>query len=72
MTIADVIEHLKTMPQDLEVWVTWDESGEYWPAVKPQARVDWIHETTRTIGGTRWLSTFEAGTGKPVCVLMSE
>ena len=47
MTIKDVIEHLQTMPQDMEVWVTWDESGEYWPATEPQGRVDRIVQMTR-------------------------
>ena len=29
--VKDFIEHLKTLPQDLEVWIFWDESGECWP-----------------------------------------
>jgi hypothetical protein len=76
MTIKDVIEHLQTMPPDMEVWVTWDESGEYWPATEPQGRVDWVHRKTRTDGRTRWVESFTAqgqkdGTGKAVCVLLS-
>ena len=34
MTIAEMIEYLKTYPQSMEVWKTWDESGECWPASK--------------------------------------
>ena len=71
MTIRDVIEHLQTMPPDMEVWVTWDESGEYWPATEPQGRVDWVHQETRTGGRTRWEASYEEGKGKPVCVLLS-
>jgi len=71
MTIRDVIEHLQTMPPDMEVWVTWDESGEYWPATEPQGRVDWVHQETRTGGRTRWEASYEDGKGKAVCVLLS-
>jgi hypothetical protein len=31
MTVKDHIENLKKLPQDLEVWFTWDESGQCWP-----------------------------------------
>jgi hypothetical protein len=71
MTIKDVIEHLKTMPPDMEVWVTWDESGEYWPATEPQGRVEWVHQETRTDGRMRWECSYEEGKGKPICVLLS-
>jgi len=72
MTIADVIAHLKTMPQDMEVWRTWDESGEYWPATEPQGRVDWVQQETRKDGRIRWKNSYEEGRGKPVCVLLAQ
>ena len=76
MTVKDLIEHLKTLPQGMEVWQTWDESGEYWPATKPLGRVDWVHEQTSKYLGTRWVESFTAQgmndrTGKAVCVLLS-
>ena len=71
MTIKDVIEHLQTMPHDMEVWVTWDESGEYWPATTPQGRVDWVHQKTCSDGQTRWECSYEEGKGRAVCVLLS-
>jgi hypothetical protein len=70
MTIKDVIAHLQTMPPDMEAWVTWDESGEYWPATQPQGRVDWVIQQTRR-GKTRWEESYEPGKGKAVCVLLS-
>lgn len=70
MTIADVIAHLQTMPPDMEVWVPWDESGEYWPATEPQGRVDWVIQQTRR-GKTRWEASYAPGKGKAVCVLLS-
>lgn len=70
MTINDVIAHLQTMPPDMEVWVTWDESGDYLPATEPQGRVDWVEQVTRR-GKTRWEASFEDGKGKAVCVLLS-
>jgi hypothetical protein len=70
MTIKDVIAHLQTMPPDMEVWVTWDESGEYWPATEPQGRVDWVSQHTRW-GKPRWEESHEPGKGKAVCVLLS-
>lgn len=33
MTVKDHIKLLETLPQDLEVWFTWDESGECWPVL---------------------------------------
>ncbi len=69
MTVSDVIAHLQTLDPALEVWVTWDESGEYWPASNPQGRVEWIVQETRR-GKTRWESSFEDGKGKAVCVLL--
>jgi hypothetical protein len=74
MTVADIIKHLQTFPPDMEVWTTWDESGEYWPAEVPQGRVDYVHEVERRKverrKGTRWEEASEPGEGKPVCVLL--
>jgi hypothetical protein len=70
MTIKDVIEHLKTMPPDMEVWETWDESGEYWPVTEHQGRVDFVMRITRR-GKPRWEQSAENGRGKAVCVLLS-
>jgi hypothetical protein len=68
MTVADMIKHLKTIPPDMEVWITWDESGEYWPADKPQCRVDWVEQVERR-GKMRWESSYEDGKGKAICIL---
>jgi hypothetical protein len=70
VTVADVIEHLKKLPPDTEVWTTWDESGEYWPATRLQGRIDWIAQVER-FGKKRWEESDEPGKGKPVCVLLS-
>ena len=48
----------------------WDESGEYWPATKPQRRVDWVQQMTRR-RKLRWEESYEQGKGKAVCVLLS-
>ncbi len=37
ITIADVVKHLLTMPQDMEVWET--ENGRYWPTQTPPGMV---------------------------------
>ena len=31
LTVKDVIERLQKLPPDMEVWGTWDESGECFP-----------------------------------------
>ena len=31
ITVKDVIERLQKLPPDMEVWNTWDESGESFP-----------------------------------------
>ena len=31
MNVKDLIELLKQYPEDMEVWSTWDESGEFFP-----------------------------------------
>ena len=68
MTVADLIEELKALPQGLEVWTTWDESGEYWPAENGKAfRVDDIAERT-LLGRKMWRDAYPDG-GKKVCVL---
>jgi hypothetical protein len=71
MTIKDVIAHLQTLPLDTEVWITWDESGEYWPAEKPQGRIDWIVQRTY-FGKKKWELSDIKGKGKKVCVLLSK
>lgn len=68
MIIKDVIAHLQTMPQDMEVWTLWHEAGTYQPAHAPQGRVDWIVQRIRR-GKTRWEESEEAGHGRSVCVL---
>jgi len=70
MTVKDVIEHLQTLPPTLPVWVTWDESGEYWPAEKPQGRIDWV-DTVMRGGRLRWEASEQEGKGMAVCVLLS-
>ncbi len=70
LTVADIIKHLQTFPQNMEVWTTWDESGEYWPAETPQGRVDFIQELPYR-DRIRWEREDEPGAGKPVCVLLS-
>lgn len=69
IAIKDVIEHLKTMPQDMEVWETWDESGEYWPVTKQQGRIDHVINVRRT-GRRRWEKS-QNNRGKAVCVLLA-
>ena len=70
MTVQDVINHLQTLDPALEVYVMWDESGEYWPATEPQGRVDWVEQVER-YGRTRWENSYKDGDGKAVCVLLS-
>lgn len=69
MTVKDVIAHLQTLPQHMEVWMTWDESGEYWPATRPQGRVDRI-ELVPHRRGPRWELSHDRRRGKAVCVLL--
>jgi hypothetical protein len=68
LTVEDIIAHLQTLPPKMEVWTTWDESGEYWPATKPQGRIDWVCLVNR-LGRTRWEESLTPGQGKAVCVL---
>ena len=42
LTVGDIIEHLKKFPSSMEVWTTWDESGEYFPMVNPHGRKDHV------------------------------
>ena len=78
VTVADVIEHLKTLPQDMEVWVCWDEGGCYYPTKnKRQACVQEI--SLQELHGSRrrrkeWMdpdmfSKGSRGKIKKVCVL---
>jgi hypothetical protein len=67
--VSDVIKHLQTLDPTLEVWCTWDESGEYWPIKTPQGRIDWVVHTNRG-GKLRWEESAEPGFGKKVCVLL--
>lgn len=69
MTVRDVILHLQTMPPDMEVWHTWDESGEYSPCRTPQGRIDRVVRVTRR-GRLRWEESDAPGVGKEVCVLL--
>ena len=76
VTVADTIAHLMTFPPDMEVWTTWDESGEYWPATKPQARIDHVRKV-EIRGREQWRERSEEPNGGPtgtkaVCVLSAE
>jgi len=68
ITVADTIEHLKTLPQDMEVWAICDESGEYSPVKLPQGRIDYVIKTKRN-GRIRWETDYDRKTGKKVCIL---
>ena len=69
LTIKDEIAHLQTMPPDMEVWETCDESGEYWPATVPPGRVDMVGQVKRR-GRSRWEETYKRAKGRAVCVLL--
>jgi transposase len=78
VTVADMIKHLQTLPPDMEIWTVWDESGEYSPAVTPQARIDTISKRKNVMGKEWWMEHCESysdeaiqGT-REVCVLMSD
>jgi hypothetical protein len=72
ITVSDLIEHLKTLPQNMEVWDFWDESGEYWPCEKMPVRIDLINSCLSDKKGYfskgNWRISYD-GTGKKVCVL---
>ena len=51
--MKEQIEYLQTLPQDLEIWHEWDESGECFPTPKPRGYVTRVHEVERR-RGTRW------------------
>jgi len=53
MKACDLIKHLKTLPQDLELWVRWDESGECWPMTKFPCEIVDVAKTRRH-GTHRW------------------
>ena len=57
-TVKDLIEHLQTLPQDMEVWGTWDESGEAWlmSCAADCVRVSYVckHKTRLTRKGLPW------------------
>jgi len=71
ITVADMIKHLQTFPPDMEVWTTWDESGEYWPAAEPQGRIDRVNQVMRRNGKTRWEKSETERNGIPVCILLA-
>lgn len=45
MTVKEHIKLLKTLPQDMEAWFTWDESGECWPLTKMFGCVTTVRRT---------------------------
>ena len=47
MTVKEQIEYLRTLPQDLEVWHCWDESGECFPTQSPRGEITYVHEKER-------------------------
>ena len=53
MNVQDVIAHLSTFPPSTEVWITWDESCEYWPAERPQGRIERVAQR-EVHGKLRW------------------
>lgn len=76
MTVHEVIEHLKTLPQDMEVWDLWDESGKYYPlAGNPPGRIDTIaYNRISSGGGWGCYEEVKPGTdgSLKVCVLNQE
>jgi hypothetical protein len=68
ITVKDIIEHLRQFPPDMEVWETWDESGQYWSATELLGRIDHVELRTRH-GKQRWVQTDDKG--KPVLVLLA-
>ena len=69
MTVADHIKHMLTLPQDMEVWRCWDESGEYLPAEEPLGRVDTICRSNGRSWRERYPPERNVPTDKQVCVL---
>ena len=53
MTVKEQIEYLQTLPQDLEIWHEWDESGECFPTPEPRGGIAYVHEVVRC-GHVRW------------------
>jgi len=44
MKIKHLIAHLRQLPQDLEVWQFWDESGECWEAKHFPCRIEIVQK----------------------------
>jgi len=58
LTVADVIRELKKLPPKMEVWCTWDESGECWPRTEAHLKphrygVAWLQATLVGMHGKR-------------------
>jgi len=73
MTLKEVIEHLKTLPQDMEVWNYSDELNRYSPLESPPARIDKIiqrpeHKRSKNMC---WKPCYDLEEGKQVVVLQS-
>ena len=71
LTVKDVIAHLQTLPQDMEVWSVWDESGQYAPLRVNPGRIDTIREVRRG-NVLRWEESFYPATEldcRKVCIL---
>ncbi len=74
LTVRQVIEHLKTLPQDMEVYHLWDEGGTYHPvtSTKMAAHIEAIvFRKPKYWSGKEWFSAEnekEDGS-KKVCVI---
>ena len=64
MTVKEQIEYLQTLPQDLEVWHCWDESGECFPTPSPRGEILYVKNIRRR-DKRRWEEDYvESNEGK--------
>lgn len=69
--LKDVVAHLLTLPQNLEVFELWDEGGYYFPA--QTHRLGCVQRVKfKSLGGTSRTKWREDNGGRKVVVLMED
>ena len=69
MTVKEQIKHLKTLPQDLEVWKSGKKAGTFVPLTVPVGGVAYV-KPVRLAAGRHWVGDFDCGEASKTVVMM--